>query len=71
MNGVNACCCSSKVFEPENWPPNSPDLYPVDRSFSVGSGAADGVSETRANRLLDSAKPGHVEPNDDRSAKNN
>jgi len=56
-----------KFTEPENWPPNSPDLNPVD--YSVWGAATDGVpsknfrrwpAETRANRLLGSAKPRHV-----------
>ena len=64
-----------EFIEPENWLPNSPDLNPVDSVWSV---AKDGVSsqnfrhwptETRANRLLGSAKPGHVKLSDRSAAK--
>ena len=64
-------------IEPENWPSNSLDLNSVD--YSVGGGVAtDGVSshnfrqwptETRANRLLGSAKAEHIEPSDRSAAK--
>ena len=39
-----AYLCSNvpEFFEPENWPPNSPDLNPVD--YAVWGIAADGVS---------------------------
>ena len=57
--------------EPENWPPDRPELNPVD--YSVWGSLQQMVyrhkishraAETRANRLLGSAKPGHVKSSD-------
>jgi len=61
--------------EPENWPPNSPDLNPAD----VDSVVADGVTsqnfehwsaESSSDRLLQgSTKPAHTKPSDWSAAK--
>jgi len=43
---ISVACLRSQVpdfIEPDNWPPNSPDLNPVDYSVCGGI-AADGVS---------------------------
>jgi len=63
-------------IEPENWPPNSPDLKPV--YYSVWERCNKWyrhkisdilAAETRASRLLGSAKPGHVKSSDRSAAK--
>ena len=60
-----------EFIEPENWPPNSPDLNLAD--YSVGSVAVNGVSsqnfrqwsaEASSDRLMGRVKPGHTEPSD-------
>jgi len=64
-----------EFIELENWPPNSLDLNPVDYSVCGGGALQQMVyhhkisAETRANRLLGSAKPGHVKSSDRSAAK--
>ena len=61
-----------EFIEPENWPPNGPDLTPADL-FSVYSVVADGatsqnfrhwLAEASSGRLQGSAKPGDTKPSD-------
>ena len=70
------CLNVPEFFEPENLPPNSPDLNPVD--YAVWGHCSRGcivakfhtlTSWTCAYRLLGSAKPGHIESSDRSAAK--
>jgi len=71
------CSHVPEFIEPENWPPNSPDLNPVyysvwghcNRWCIVTKFRIDQPAETRANRLLGSTKPGHVKSSDWSAAK--
>ena len=52
-----------------NWPPNSPDLNPVDYSVLSLQNFRHWSAEASSDRLLGSAKPGHTEPSDWSDAK--
>ena len=65
-----------EFFEPENWPPNSRDLNPVDYAvwghcsrWCIVTKFHTLTSETCDYRLLGSAKPGHIESSDRSAAK--
>ena len=65
-----------EFFEPENWPPNSPDLNPVDYTvwghcsrWCIVAKFQHWPVETCAYRLLGSAKPGHIKSSDRSAAK--